>query len=141
MENLKVYLAGGMNSNWQSIVINTLKDSFYFFNPQDHQLDKGLEYTNWDLFFVDKCEIVFAYMEKDNPSGIGLSLEVGYAKAKGKIIILIDEKSKSNSEFKTKFQIVRSTASIVFEDFEKGIEYLKSFSRYKNSNDAVFSGH
>ena len=137
VENIKVYLAGGMDSNWQSNVISDLKDNFIFFNPVDHQLDKSIEYTNWDLFFVNKCDILFAYMEKNNPSGFGLTLEVGYAKALGKIIILIDEKSKENIQFRNKFQIVRSSASVVFDELSRGIEYLKSFNRYKNSNDTI----
>lgn len=134
MENLKVYLAGGMNSNWQQNIINELKEDFVFFNPIDHQLDKSVEYTNWDIFFLKKCDIVFAFMEKDNPSGFGLTLEIGFANALNKTIILVDEKSKSNIQFKNKFQIVRASSSVIFEDFTKGLDYLRSFSNYKNSN-------
>lgn len=141
MENLKLYLAGGMNSNWQGKLINQLKEDFIVFNPIDHQLENSLEYTNWDLFFVQKCDIVFAYMEKDNPSGFGLTLEVGFAKALNKIIILVDEKSELNSQFKQKFQIVRASATVVFDNLSHGIDYLKSFTRYKNSNENTTIRH
>lgn len=139
MEKLKIYLAGGMASNWQSYVINELADTFIVFNPIDHLLNSPIEYTNWDLFFVNKSDILFAYMEKDNPSGIGLSLEVGFAKALGKTVILIDEKSKNDSEFEKKFAIVRESATIVFNDLDNGLKYLKTFNRYAISNTLGFS--
>jgi hypothetical protein len=137
MERIKIYLAGGMNSNWQTKLINSVGNEFYYFNPQNHLLEIGVEYTNWDLFYVQKADIVFAFMEAKNPSGIGLSLEVGFAKALNKTISLVDEKSSTDNVFKGKFHIVRNSASVVFDDFESGINYLKSFLRISKSNDDV----
>ncbi len=126
--NIKVFLSGGMNeSNWQQEVINAVgKEGFLYFNPREHLLTKSEEYTIWDLFYVNKCDIVFAYMEKNNPSGFGLTLEIGYAAALGKQIILIDEKSSIDAEFEQKFRIVREASSIVFEKFSDGIMFLKN---------------
>lgn len=129
MEKIKVYLAGGMSSNWQSKVINSFDDSIIFFNPQKHNLELSSEYTSWDLFFVRRCDIVFACMEENNPSGIGLSLEVGFAKALGLTIILVDEKSKHDPVFKAKFKIVRESATIVYDNINEGIQYLNSYLR------------
>jgi nucleoside 2-deoxyribosyltransferase len=129
METIKVYLAGGMSSNWQSKVINSFDSKFIFFNPQKHNLDISSEYTTWDLFFVRRCDIVFACMEENNPSGIGLSLEVGFAKALGLTIILVDERSNHDAEFKNKFKIVRESATIVYDNIEDGITYLNSYLR------------
>lgn len=123
----KVYLAGGMKGDWQSRVIEYSKDEFEFFNPQDHKLKKPKEYTGWDLFYLDKSDICFAYLEKDNPSGIGLSLEIGYAKALGKMIILVDEKSGLDYKEYNKFGIVRNSSTVVFDNLEEGLEYLNSF--------------
>lgn len=129
MERLKIYLAGGMVSKWQDKLISALGDKFVFFNPARHDLHIGMEYTAWDLFYVDKCDILFAYMEKDNPSGIGLSLEVGYAKAKGKTIILVDERSGVDEKFCKRFNIVKESASVSYNNLEDGITLLQSFMR------------
>ena len=75
----KIYLAGGMNDvDWQKKVINSFegldnqKAKFVFYNPREHMLTESREYTIWDLFYVRKCDILFAYMQKNNPSGFGL---------------------------------------------------------------------
>ena len=73
-------------------------------------------------------------MEKDNPSGFGLTLEVGFAAALGKQIILIDDKSSSDDTFKQKFNIVRESSTIVFEKFSDGVNFLK---KIKNGNSAI----
>lgn len=137
MNPIQIYLAGGMNSNWQAKLMEKFGKGFIYFNPKDHLLEISSEYTPWDLFYVMKCDILFAYMEKNNPSGIGLSLEVGYAKALGKTIILVDEKSSSDEFFKEKFKIVRDSATIVFDNLSLGLEYLSSFLRIKTSNEDV----
>ena len=126
--NIKVFLSGGMNdSNWQQEVINSVgKEGYIYFNPREHFLSKSKEYTMWDLFYVKKCDVVFAYMQKDNPSGFGLTLEIGYATALGKQIILVDEKSSFDEKFDEKFKIVRESSSIVFDSFSDGINFLKN---------------
>jgi nucleoside 2-deoxyribosyltransferase len=124
-----IYLSGGMNQvDWQSSVESAFEDKFIFFNPRKHNLEIPKEFTIWDLYFVRKCDIVLAYMEKDNPSGFGLTLEVGLALGLNKTIILIDEKSKWDKKFAKQFQIVRESVSIVFEDYEKGISFLDKFN-------------
>lgn len=126
--NIKVFLSGGMNeSNWQQEVINSVgNDKYIYFNPREHLLSKSNEYTMWDLFYVKNCDVVFAYMQRNNPSGIGLTLEIGYAAALGKQIILIDEKSSFDEHFEQKFKIVRESSSIVFESLLDGIKFLKN---------------
>lgn len=124
----KVYLAGGFRSNWQKKVITNCDNAFIFFNPREHGLEKAVSmYTTWDLHHVKQSDILFGFMEKDNPSGYGLSLEVGYAKALSKTIILIDEKSKNDKTFERYFDIVRESSNIVLDSFEEGIEVLKKF--------------
>jgi nucleoside 2-deoxyribosyltransferase len=125
--DVKVFLSGGMNdSNWQQEVIDFVgTDGFIYFNPREHSLINPREYTMWDLFYVKNCEVIFAYMQKDNPSGFGLTLEIGYAAALGKQIILIDEKSTSDKLFEQKFKIVRESSTIVFDNFSDGLTFLK----------------
>lgn len=123
----RVYLAGGMNeSNWQQKVIDNVgKKNFVFYNPREHSLTDSEEYTFWDLFYVKQSDILFAYMQSDNPSGIGLTLEIGYARALDKSIILVDERSKVDEAFANRFQIVRESSTIVFDNLKDGIDFLK----------------
>jgi len=132
---LKVYLAGGLATNWRSPILDELSDSFIFFNPQDHGLEEcSKQFTNWDLFHVKQCDIVFAYMEERNQSGYGLTLEIGYAKALDKLIILVDERSSQDGKFARYFRIVRESASLTFDSLEKGLVYLHSFQpKYQNT--------
>jgi len=124
----KVYLAGGLSSNWRKSIIDDLNESFIFFDPQEHGLEEcSKQFTSWDLFHVKQCDIVFAFMEENNRSGYGLTLEVGYAKALDKLIILVDERSSRDVKFASYFRIVRESASITFDSLEKGLFYLKSF--------------
>ena len=123
----KIYLSGGFRSNWQKRVIDALGNSCTFFNPREHNLNNAQEYWTWDIHFVRECDIVFAYMEADNPSGYGLMLEVGLAYGLNKTIILVDEKSKFDEDFSKYFKIVSSTANVYFEDIDKGVEYLMMF--------------
>lgn len=132
MSKLKVYLSGGMRSNWQNRVIDSSHNNFTFFNPANHNLKNSKEYTNWDVFYTKRCDIIFAYMEKDNPSGIGLSFELGIANALGKLIILVDEKSCNDSKFEIYFKIVKDSSNIIFDKLQDGIEFLNKFSEVEN---------
>lgn len=123
----KVYLAGGFKGGWQKIVKDLLKDDFTVFDPQTHNLDDVKKYTHWDLFHVDQCDILLGYMTKDNPSGYGLALEIGFAKAKGKMIVLVDERSKSDQQFKRYFSICHESSGIVLDSLHDAINYLNTF--------------
>ncbi|MBI9062564.1 MAG: hypothetical protein JEZ14_11310 [Marinilabiliaceae bacterium] len=123
----KIYLAGGMKSGWQDQIIEKFKGRFVFYNPRYHGLIHPGEYTTWDRHYVKKCDILFAFMESDNPSGFGLTLEIGLAKSLNKTIILIDEKSKEDESFAKRFAIVRELADVVFEDILKAEHFLNSF--------------
>lgn len=125
----KIYLAGGLRSNWQKRVIEEFPDGFIFFNPREHGLEKSsTEYTTWDLHFLNQSDILFGYMEQDNPSGYGLALEIGFAKAQGKTIILVDEKSPANKRFDRYYKIAHEASNVVFKSLDEGIEFLKRFS-------------
>ena len=93
MNKQKVFLSGGFKSNWQQRVIDRLIDKFVFFNPREHLLDDPYEYTYWDIHFIRQADIIFAYLEKANPSGLGLIFEIGIAYGLNKTIVLVDEKS------------------------------------------------
>ncbi len=123
----KIYLAGGFKGGWHQYVIEKLGIDFTYFNPQTHQLSEVEKYTSWDLYHVEKCDILLGYMSLDNPSGYGLALEIGFAKAKNKLVILVDERSKKDEAFKRYFSICHESSNITFNSLDDGIEYLKSF--------------
>jgi nucleoside 2-deoxyribosyltransferase len=124
----KVFLSGGFRSNWQKNVIDQLGDDFIFFNPRGHGLDNPVDYTTWDIHFVKECDILFAYMEKSNPSGYGLAFEAGLALGLNKTIILVDERSTSEPSFANYFNIVRHASNSHFTTLEDGINYLQRFA-------------
>ncbi len=126
----KVYLAGGFRTNWQEKVSNACGDALLIFNPREHGLEvDSTQYTAWDLFHVKHCDIFFGYMEATNPSGLGLCLELGYAKALGKTTVLIDEKSLKDASFARYFKMARDASDVVFENLEDGIKFLATFKK------------
>jgi nucleoside 2-deoxyribosyltransferase len=124
----KIFLSGGFKSDWQSKVIQALEDKFTFFNPREHGLEHSDFYTTWDIHFIKECDILFAYMETTNPSGYGLSFELGVAYALNKTIILVDERSKSDEWFEKYFRILYKPSGVALHDLDEGVEYLKKFS-------------
>lgn len=123
----RIYLAGGFRGDWHEYIIEKLGETFTIFNPKRHQLESVNMYTAWDLYHVDKCDILFGYMTEDNPSGYGLALEIGYAKAKNKLIILIDERSKKDANFKKYFSICHESSNLIFQNVDDAIIYLQQF--------------
>lgn len=121
---LTVYLAGGFHSGWQDSIIKVFPN-FHFFDPRTHNLKDEKQYTLWDLTAIRQSDWVFAYLEKDNPAGFALALEIGYAKALDKFVLLVDEKSPSDERNRRYLGMVRSTSDIVFDSFEEGLKYME----------------
>ena len=115
---MKVYLAGGMKNNWRGIVKYRLPD-VVFLDPCRHELQVAEQYTIWDLAAVRECDAVLAYMEVDNPSGIGLALEVGYARALGKVIVCVDGKPEDKY-----LGMVRCAADIVVGTLDEAVKFI-----------------
>jgi nucleoside 2-deoxyribosyltransferase len=118
-----VYLAGGHANPWRQQVVNRAP-TMRFIDPSVHRIADPAAYTAWDLAAVRSCDVVFAYFEKSNPSGYGLAVEVGYAAACGKHVILVDERSAAAPEIERYLRLIRHTATVVFEDLESGLDYL-----------------
>lgn len=105
---MKIYCAGGMKSGWAKKVTEILPHCTVF-DPASHGLTDERDYTAWDLARVAESDVVLAFMESDNPSGIGMALEVGYAKALKKQILFVD-----NGVPRHRFGMVRVCADRVF---------------------------
>lgn len=119
---MKVYLSGDLNSDWQDEV----KKHFVnvtFFDPRDVK-EKFSDPDVWTFEELDgiyDSDIIFAYLSKENPSGIGLALEIGYGKGYNKYVILVNEKRGK------KWDMVETCADRVFDDLNDGIDYLERF--------------
>lgn len=117
---MMVYLAGGMKSGWQDKVIDGARAVAYK-DPRCHGLESEAEYTEWDLRAIRDCNLVFAYMDSDNPSGYGLSLEIGYAKALGREIWYVCEDATARQKY---FGMVRACSDRIFNSLDAAIEAL-----------------
>ena len=107
---------------WRDLVRQESPEHEYA-DPARHDLAAPCLYTHWDLCAIRQCGVLFAYMEADNPSGIGLSLEVGYALALGKLVVLVDEKHDP------RMAIVREAAGVVFDRLDDGIAFLQALEK------------
>ena len=88
-----IYLAGGMRDGWQDEVIKACQAfaDIQFLDPRTHGFTEEQDYTAWDLWAVRQSDYVFAYMEKGNPAGQGLMLELGYSSGYAQSIFVEDE--------------------------------------------------
>jgi len=123
----KVFLSGRLESSWQDKVIAEVPNLEYF-DPRSHGLRNPTQYAIWDKYHVRSADILFGYMEHDNPSGYGLATEIGYARGLGKTVILIDERSQADEQFREYFAIVREMSDVVLESLNEGITLLKRFA-------------
>jgi len=96
-----------------------------FFDPKTKPDNKWEEYATWDAHAIRQCDICFAYMGKDNPSGYGMAAEIGYAKALNKTVILIIE---LGHEKERHFLFLNKFADVVYTSFEDGVGYLKQLT-------------
>lgn len=85
-----IYLAGDMKSGWQDRFAACAKPEWELIDPRTHGFSDPASYTKWDLDGVRRADVVVAFMGPHNPSGFGLSLEVGFAHALGKRVIFVD---------------------------------------------------
>lgn len=123
---MKVYLAGGMHGDWRDTYKK--KTPLKIFDPCEHGLKNTDQYTAWDLGAIDKSDAILAYMEADNPGGQGLMLEIGYAKALGKLIIMVlDEEFMMQSRYRY-FMMGAQCANAIVYDHEDGLRILLSFA-------------
>jgi hypothetical protein len=123
-----VYLAGGFQSGWQDRV-KIAAPGLRYFDPRWHVLTEHNQYTFWDLEALRRCDWVFAYLEASNPAGYALALEVGFANALGKKIILVDEKSSIDAVAKRYLSMIAECSNVHFQRFEDGVEFLQKLQQ------------
>lgn len=123
-----IYLAGGMRSDWQDRLIAKLPSGrITIYDPRSQTTTDPSEYTAWDLAHVVRADCIVSQMAPDNPSGFGLSVEVGYAYALGKPIIFIDQ---IQSDWRSKyFDMHRQIAAEVVREIDEAAEAVIRRSR------------
>lgn len=118
-----IYLAGGFKSGWQVQVIEQLP-GYEFLDPSQHNIQDAAEYTRWDLDAVRASDIVLGYMESTNPGGYSLALEIGFAHALGKTVVLVDE--ITDPRVSRYFEMVRQCSGRVFTTMAQAVDYLRA---------------
>lgn len=119
----KIYLAGGFRTRWQALVVSRLSGAYELLDPSAHEIQEPADYTRWDLDAVRRSDIVLANMEATNPGGYSLALEVGFARALGKTIFLVDQiEDPSVSRY---FEMVRQCSECVFSTLGEAIDHLE----------------
>lgn len=86
---MKLYLAGGMKDGWQDKV-SKIMPAHELLDPRSWSDPDPLIYTERDLNAIRSSDLVLVYIASNNPSGFGLSVELGYAFALKKPIIFVD---------------------------------------------------
>ena len=120
----KIYLAGGFRSKWQAEAAVRLAGAFELLDPSEHNIQDPAEYTRWDLEAVRQSDILLANMEASNPGGYSLALEVGFAKALGKRIFMVDQ--VEDPLVGRYFEMVRQCSERVFPTLGEALDYLLS---------------
>jgi nucleoside 2-deoxyribosyltransferase len=104
-----------------------------FFDPREYKLDTAELYTAWDLNAIRESDWVFAYLEKSNRGGYALALEIGFAKALGKKVLLIDEKSVESEMVARRFAMLHICADACFDSLDAGIAFLREATQTMDS--------
>jgi hypothetical protein len=130
-----IYLAGGMRTNWQDTLIEFMRRQrpevpVIYLDPRQSGAKDEETYTAWDVAAVAMADILFVYLEAENPSGAGLALEIGVAeglKRAGKpakeIVFVCDPKHPHHRYF----GMARVCSNSVYDDFQQGLQRLADF--------------
>jgi len=119
-----LYLAGGSRSNWQNDVIRGLA-GWNIIDPRTHHLSDERAYTAWDLDGIRRSDWLLAYLEATNPGGYNLALEIGYAKALGKRIVLVNQKGMADPVARRYTGMLHACADADVNSLEEAITFFQ----------------
>lgn len=115
---MMIYLAGGMEHGWQDRVAPLLI-GHELLDPRSWSDPDPAIYTARDLDAIRRADCLLVHMSSANPSGFGLSVELGYAYGLGKRIVFWDEIS---SDWRSRyFGMHRQMASKVCDTLDSAI--------------------
>lgn len=119
---MRVFLSGGTRTPWR-LPIKKIVQNVEWFDPMDLPKDMPMSYyASEELLWLNKSDVVLFFFEQSNPSGIGSAFEVGYAVAKGKTVIFVDQKRTSHTEW------LSAQCSFTFYDLDQAVEKLVELS-------------
>ncbi len=111
----KIYLAGGWE-DWRDVIIKRL-DGAVWLDPRI-----AIKSDNWfelETEMIRECDALIAWVVKDNPSGFGMTFEMGMAYGLNKPYILINEK-----EDKYKWSMQTKGSVISFDNVDDAIKWI-----------------
>jgi hypothetical protein len=116
----RVYLAGGMKTKWRQYVKTCLAEKGVdWMDPCSHGIVDPAGYTDWDLWAITESDCLLGFLEKSNPAGANLTLEIGYAKARGLHVVFVDETERKD------MTMAREVADELFSNLDDAIAYLR----------------
>ena len=123
---MNIYLAGDLRTNWRDAFREQAPD-FTYLDPQDHyHIKEETAYTFLDLLQLEQADLVVANLDPANPSLYGTSLEIGYAVAQGKSVLIIDQLTPAGDERARWFGMARSVSHIVVASVADAIDVLNA---------------
>jgi len=137
----RVYLSGGFVTDWQEEVKDYLTRVTgvikVAYSPKDFEFEGAARsmvgadiYAPLDKIAIQEADIVFGYLECDNPTPINIVGELCYGKGLGKVTVLVDEWSgvkelPTGPWFKDHYlHMIREWADFVESDFGRALEIL-----------------
>ena len=114
-----IYLAGPFFNLSQLWLINECRRNLYefgfsVFSPyHDIGMGSAEQVVSKDLAAIERCDLLFALLDDMDP---GTLFEIGYAKAKGKIVIIYT--SQTNDEA---LKMMRGSQCLIFDDLTTAI--------------------
>jgi len=133
-----VYLAGAVDKEpWRARLVSECKDlPIVFVSPIDnlsysyqslcsaHRAKEVFHLA--DQLKVDRSDVVFAYIRDGSESLFsGTSWELGYAKASGKIVILVNDMPPSRA---CKYELIKRMADLYRTSLDEGIGALRELA-------------
>lgn len=134
MGQVNVYLAGKMDVAWTRDFASSVRilesgnRVIHFISPQLHTLKEPTQFTMWDTLGIDKCDVLLVYFEAGTLNPFGRCAEIGYAKAKGKKIIIVNERGTFDTEFTRSIGFPLSLADVVISTLEEAAELIYKLS-------------
>jgi nucleoside 2-deoxyribosyltransferase len=126
---MRVYLAGGLQTDWQEKAARLLRHKYSnidILDPKSLQ-PRNLpieEIADIERNWIISADIVLAFLEEDNPLPMGLCAELGFAHALGKPTLLVDGYNNKKSRWLAQF-----TKCLVFTNLEEAINSLAKSHR------------
>ena len=114
---MKIYLAGGFHSGWQNVIKERVSTHEYYDSSKDADQRFAYRWTAQEIEAMKSCDLVFAYFEVDNPSGLGLAKEIGWATILDIPVWFIDEHDRINA-------FLCACSQRVYASFNKAIDDL-----------------